>query len=385
MPTPDTPPHDVTRAAVALLHALSGPTGIHASASPTANYRAVFTRDAVMAGTAGLLLDDAVIVASLVRTLDALRMLQGAEGQIASNYEIVGDAPAKVSFGTLAPRIDSTTWYLVGVALAGRAGAIDPAEFRESVGAVVRLLDALEYNGRHLVYVPTGGNWADEYVYEGYVLYDQVLRAWALRLLGAFYRQDAWTEKSSAISRTIATQFRGAGDGPRHPIAAFTPAVTRDVFDLAAVALLALSDTAPALATPALDWLSGRFLDRGDLPPAFDPVIDESHPDWPALSRYHLHGFRNRPHEYHNGGVWPIWIGWLALALGRAGRPHDLATLRAITAPRLGPDFAFEEYWHGLTHAPLGTAQMAYSATGVLFLHAAGGAADARLFDAPRA
>src|SRR6476659_5135339 len=44
--------------AVALLRTLSGPNGIHASLSEGTNYRAVFARDGVMAGVAGLLVGD---------------------------------------------------------------------------------------------------------------------------------------------------------------------------------------------------------------------------------------------------------------------------------------------------------------------------------------
>jgi hypothetical protein len=192
--------------ATALLRTLSGPHGIHASAAATANYRAIFCRDAVMAGVAGLLLGDARVTAGLVRTLEGLRDLQGPEGQIASNFEPRADARPHVSFGTLAPRLDSATWYLVGVALAARRGAVDPADYRASATRVVRLLDAIEYNGRHLVYVPAGGNWADEYVTEGYTLYDQALRAWALALLAATYDEPAWQEKAAAIDRTIASR-----------------------------------------------------------------------------------------------------------------------------------------------------------------------------------
>src|SRR5688500_6236039 len=135
-------------AAVHLLGDLAGPHGIHASLADTANYRAVFARDAVMAGVAGLLLRDERVTAGLVRTLRHLRDLQGREGQVASNYEL-GDGAPRVSFGTLAPRLDAATWYLVGIALGARAGVLDAAEFEESARAVVRLLDALEYNGRH--------------------------------------------------------------------------------------------------------------------------------------------------------------------------------------------------------------------------------------------
>jgi GH15 family glucan-1,4-alpha-glucosidase len=365
--------------AVRLLGALSGPAGIHASAVDTANYRAVFTRDAVMAGLAGLLVGDGAVVRSLVRTLESLRDLQGPEGQIASNYELRDDGP-RVSFGTLAPRLDGATWYLVGLALAARAGAIDLAAFRDSAAGVVSVLNALEYNGRDLVYVPTGGNWADEYVYEGYVLYDQVLRAWALRLLGPALGEPGWSEKAARIGRTIDARYWPTDDGAREfanarfPIAAFTPTRTFDVFDLAACALLGVADLLPRRAETVLAWIDDRFLSRGALPPAFHPVIEEDDPDWPALARYHLHGFRNRPHEYHNGGVWPIWLGWLALALARHGRADALDRLRALVRGALdaAPDFAFEEYLHGVTGDPGGTRHMAYTATGLVFLHHAG-------------
>ena len=55
--------------AVALLAELSGPHGIHASLASTANYRAVFARDAVMAGIAGLVSGSDAAAAGLVRTL----------------------------------------------------------------------------------------------------------------------------------------------------------------------------------------------------------------------------------------------------------------------------------------------------------------------------
>lgn len=368
--------------AVSLLRELAGPHGIHASASPQANYRAVFTRDAVMAGVAGLIIRDDTISSGLVRTLVRLRDLQGPQGQIASNYETRPDGSTHVSFGTMAPRIDATTWYLIGIALAARGGALDADAFRHSARAVVSLLNALEYNGRHLIYIPAGGNWADEYIYDGYILYDQVLRAWALRLLSAIYDEPAWLEKAGQIERTIDDRYWPPDDaGRRHPIAAFSPTTTRDVFDLAACSLLAASGITPRIGAASLDGIVAGFLDRSVLPPAFDPVIDETSADWPALSRYHLHDFRNHPHEYHNGGVWPIWLGWLALGLARAERAADLQTLRRLTESRLAalPAYAFEEYLHGVTSMPGGIARMAYSATGLTFLRTAGSNAHLQL------
>lgn len=358
--------HDDARA---LLRALSGPHGIRASSSSSANYGAVFARDAVMAGIAGLLADDSTVSEGLARTLTELRDLQGKQGQIPSNYQMDGAGAPRVSFGSLVPRFDAPLWYLIGVAAAARAGAIDPAPFRRSIEAVVGLLDALEYNGRHLLYVPVGGDWADEYVYEGYVLHDQVLRAWALLLVADVFHEPSWREKAAGIEQAIEDCYwthEAIDQG--YPIAAFTPTRTFDMFDLATCSLLAISGVAPAVGAAALHWIVERYVNRGMLPPAFAPVIAEGHPDWPALTRYHLHGFRNRPHEYHNGGIWPIWLGWLALALARHRRIADATQLGAALARRLGAGYGFEEYLHGVTGVPLGVPGMAYSATGVVFM-----------------
>ena len=369
--------------AVALLGRLRGPYGIHASLVETANYRAIFARDSIMAGIAGLLLGDQHLVEGLDWTLEHLADLQGPEGQVASNFEFRGDGPAKVSFGTLAPRLDAACWFLVGVGLGARVGAVDPAPRRDAVARVVRLLDGIEYNGRHLLYVPTGGDWADEWIYEGYVLHDQLLRAWGLRLVGETYGQRAWREKSARIAETIDAAFWPPDAAERdRPIAAFTPARRFDMFDLAACSLLGVSGLLPARADATLGFIAREYLDRGALPPAFAPAIDESHPDWPALARYHLHGFRNRPHEYHNGGIWPIWVGWLALALGRHRRHAELARLREIASAALGSGegYRFSEYLHGATGEPGGTERMAYSATGVVFLAVADGRRASTLF-----
>ena len=361
--------HDAARA---LLRSLSGPHGIRASSSSSANYGAVFARDAVMAGIAGLLADDSTISDGLTRTLEHLRDLQGQQGQIPSNYQMRGADAPRISFGSLVPRLDAPLWYLIGIAAAARAGALDPAPFRRSVEAVISLLDALEYNGRHLLYVPVGGDWADEYVYEGYVLHDQVLRAWAQLLVADVFQEQSWREKAACIGQAIDDSYWTHEAIDRgYPLAAFTPTRTFDMFDLPTCSLLALSGVAPAVGATALHWIVERFVGRSELPPAFAPVIDERHPDWPALSRYHLHGFRNRPHEYHNGGIWPIWLGWLALALARHGRTADVERLDDALAARLDASYGFEEFLHGVTGTPGGVAGMAYSATGLLFVREA--------------
>jgi hypothetical protein len=120
--------------------------------------------------------------------------------------------------------------------------------------------------------------------------------------------------------------------------------------------VLAVSGIARS-AQQALAWIDQAFLQQGALPPVFHPVIEEGDAEWPALRRYHLHAFRNLPYEYHNGGIWPIWLGWLALGQVQAGHHEQLPRLRREVLRALGaaPGFEFEEYLHGRTGAAGGT------------------------------
>jgi hypothetical protein len=363
---------------IALLRTLSTPNGIRASRSTVANYEAIFARDAVMAGLAGLAAGDAVVTTAFVRTVERLRDLQGAQGQIASNFKVGSDGTVQVSFGTLAPRFDSATWFLYGVGVLCRTGHIDYADFAVAVDRTVNLLDGIEYNGRHLLYVPAGGNWADEYPFDGYILYDQVLRAMALRELATVARRPEWSAKAQHIAAAIDARFWPESDwkygGPRRfPVAATSPVRVDEHIDLAACALLAVSDMLPSRSTSILDAMRDVFLAQQKLPPAFTPVITEQDADWPALAAYHLHGFRNRPHEYHNGGIWPVWLGFLGAALARHGRTTDLQHLHQHTASHVASlsHFDFEEYFHGERGEALGTAGMAYTATGFVLLDVA--------------
>jgi hypothetical protein len=77
------------------------------------------------------------------------------------------------------------------------------------------VLDAWEFNGKHLVYVPQSGDWADEYVQHGYVLYDQLLRLWALELAAQRYGRADWADKAAAIRAVLRRNYwnEPAADG----------------------------------------------------------------------------------------------------------------------------------------------------------------------------
>ena len=353
-----------------LLREACTPWGIKASQTTKENYGGIFTRDAMMSGIAGLVLKDDVIIKGFENTLNHLKKLQGPQGQITSNFRVENGQITKISFGTLSPKIDSCTWYLVGVGLMLKEEHVKKEDFRESVEKTINLLEGIEYNGKNLMYIPKGGNWADEYVFEGYILYDQVLRAWALGLLGNIYGNTEWYEKSKAIINTIKEAYKN--EQSKHYHASFFPGGVFSRFDLAAhtIAAIVLNQDDDFF-NKTLDWISDTFLNKEKLPPAFHPVIDEGDPEWDALSKYFLYRFKNMPHHFHNGGIWWIWLGWLAMSLSLWGKKEALEKLTNAAFKYLNNNkeqFDFDEYIAADNLQLNGTKRLVYTASGIAFL-----------------
>ncbi len=352
-----------------LLQMVCTPEGIKASLTNKDNYGAIFTRDAVMAGIAGTLLEDEIIIEGFRNTLFYLKKLQGNYGQIASNYIIDGGVVDKVSFGILSPKIDACTWYLVGVGLLLKEGRLNKDEFRDSIKKTIGLLNAWEYNGKHLIYTPNGGNWADEYVYSGYTLYDQILRIWGLSLLATVYDVKEWAEKSRAIEECLENYYQD--DKRNFYYSSISPGGMFKKFDLAAHALTGIVvQKENVFVDKALDWIFHQFIEKNNLPPAFYPVIDVTDPEWEALRGYHVFDFKNKPHHYHNGGIWWIWLGWLsvALSLRKKDTVMDKLTKSAFSYLNSTENFNFDEYISGDKLALGGTKKLSYTATGIVFL-----------------
>lgn len=360
---------DWLQRSIQLLRNACTPWGIKASLTDLDNYNAIFTRDAVMAGIGGILLNDEVIKEGLKNTLLNLKKIQGDQGQIASNFTIKNGEVAKVSFGSLSPKIDSCTWYLVGVGLLIKDGVIKKEDFKISVEKTIDLLDAIEYNGKHLIYVPKGGNWADEYTFEGYILYDQVLRIWGLKLLASIFDNKEWADKATAILKTVEANYKD--EKGEHFYASLYPGGVFEKFDLAGHSLIGLIlEKEHSFFTQTLEWIEREFLAKQKFPPAFYPVIKEGEKDWETLKKFHLFGFKNKPYHYHNGGIWWIWIGWLAIVLKTWKKEEALNQLIHMSFTYLNQleEFQFEEYISSDDLIPNGTKKLCYSATGVIFL-----------------
>ncbi|MGD8262119.1 MAG: amylo-alpha-1,6-glucosidase, partial [Desulfobacterales bacterium] len=159
------------RRACRLLSACSRPEGFIASPIDTDNYRRIWARDGVIIGLAALLTDEDELIETFRQTIETLAQHQGPHGEIPSN---VDTRSKRISYGGMTGRVDADLWFMIGCGEYWQATGDD--DFLEAIIPAIEkvhfLLGTWEFNNRGLLYVPATGDWADEYIHNGYVLYD---------------------------------------------------------------------------------------------------------------------------------------------------------------------------------------------------------------------
>ncbi len=382
-----------------LLHHCLSPSGFVASPVDIDNYARVWARDGVISGLAALASGDTTLIAGMQRTLTILAQHQGPHGEIPSNVTVDG---SQLSYGRLAGRVDALLWYIIGVCAYVRyAGDTSYKEYtQESVERALFLAGCWEYNNRGLIYTPISGNWADEYIQQGYVLSDQLLYELALYSAGLVFNKPEWQTKANLLHRMLAVNYWPRAslyddtlvyhphayryqaleqEEITHWLPAFSPGGYVTYFDGLAHALalvIGLGDdeqrNRAEIFVQALEQQIGSAL-----LPAFWPVIEPGDPGWATLQSNHLYGqMKNQPYTYHNGGLWPVLTGLYAIGLMRYGK-HDRAKhlLTAINSAnaqgRNSGQWEFSEYLHGQTYTAEGTKYLAWSAAAGVLAHQA--------------
>jgi len=368
--------------ALDLLRNLATESGFIAALSERANYRRIFSRDGVVTGLAALISNDDFLIGTFRNTLFTLQEAQDQTGRIPSNVAV---DKKSISYGATVGRIDATLWYVVGVCqyYLKTKDKEFLKDFSDSLEKAVYYLSCLELNGRGLIYIPPGGDWADEYISNGYVLYDQLLYYLALssyqkvtkrngditkavtrlkKLINVNYFPQAKDIKSKYVYhkesfRLLATQRR-----PILPIASFyqsTP--VEGHLDNFANALILHTDILKKGEADSLQQeINSRFLSDDDsILPANYPVIYEDSPHWSFLKQNFRFDFRNRPNEYHNGGLWPLVHGFYLAAI-EGGYGEEL--LERFSDKLRSDDYCFPEFYHGLNGQPGGVPLLGFSA-----------------------
>jgi hypothetical protein len=374
--------------ALQLLRKATVSEGFLASSKPKDNYGRVWTRDGVVCGLAALASGEPDLIFVFKNTLETIFKYQHNAGYFPSNCIPINRT---ISYGGAVGRVDNPSWAIIG--LCSYLLKEKDEEMKERLKANVQkgfqVLDAWEFNGKHLVYVPMSGDWADEYLQHGYILFDQLLRLWALELAYKVYGEPDWLEKSLLIRSVIEANFHKQllvqnaylpllnREKENYPnefwLMGFNPGEIYTQFDLQANALalylgLGTKKTNLALLNFIQQWQSSN----SRIIPSIYPSIDLHDIRMQVLSNNFAYGFRNKPNQFHNGGLWPVWNGFfLACIRGKMEPLEMLLKSKLETACSLGSNqkekWEFNECLDGITNEPNGLPKCSWSAAGLIF------------------
>jgi len=397
---------DGYRQALGLLRDCATEAGFLATPTERSNYRRVWARDGAILSLAALCARDDELIAAARSTLETLARHQGPHGEIPSNVDPV---TGRVSYGGTTGRVDADLWFVIACAEywhATRDGTFLDAML-DALEKVRFLLGAWEFNNRGLLYVPATGDWADEYLQNGYVLYDQLLYLQAQRSMAALHAEvhgstdHALDERISRLYHLIRANYWFDGDtdqagdayhevlyrkgqeaaphcANRYWMPSFSPSGYSYRFDAFANVLASMLDVADDDQRSRVERYIDEELVHEELPllPAFHPVIEPVDEDWEDLQVMFSYTFKNKPYEFHNGGLWPMLTGFHAADLARRGCTD--AARRFLRAVHAGNQmemedepWAFPEFVHGRDRTAGGTRRQGWSAAAAVIAHEA--------------
>ena len=383
-----------------LLHQCRSRVGFLASPSDNDNYRRIWSRDGVILSLAALLTDEPELIESARETLETLARNQGPHGEIPSN---VDPASRRISYGGTTGRVDASLWFVIGCGEYWKATG--DRQFIEKMVPILEkvrfLLGAWEFNNRGLLYVPQAGDWADEYLHSGYVLYDQLLYLQALRTLRAVHQDlqatvdhmlqerlahlkhliqaNYWLHDGDSIPDDVYHEIlyqkgREAAPGCAglYWMPFFSPTGYGYRFDAFANILASLLDVSDTTQSEAVDYFIKEITPQQlSLVPAFHPVIHPPDKDWRELQMTFSYTFKNKPYEYHNGGLWPMLTGFYVADLARRGKQtlaekylHGIHQANALACDK--QEWCFPEFVHGKKLIPGGTHLQGWSAAAAI-------------------
>jgi len=383
---------------IQILEKNCSPNGIIASNQRNyANYNRLWARDSIVCGLAGLLAQNKIIIKSLKNSLLNLTKCQGDHGQIPSNISFEKNKIKEISYGGNVGRIDPTMWFIIGVMnytkFTNDYNLLD--NLTPHLKKALSLLEQIEFNNKGLLYIPQSGDWMDEQIFHGYILYDQILRIWALRCYNEYFKdsfyknkierltailqKNYWPDKaqkndSQIIQKKAFINYLSEYDNPQHACNTIFPGGYKNRFDTIANALAILMDvTKPKYIESTYIFTKDLiFSNKLKLLPNIWPPIFESDLEYEQLKNNFTYEFRNTPHNYQNGGLWPIVNAWWGLALIHMNKQEDaeflLRNICLLNKKNKKGEWGFFEYANAISGEVRGAGNFAWSAAAVVLL-----------------
>lgn len=396
--------HKAHAQALAVLHRCITPGGFRASAL-AAGYPQIWARDngVILLGAAAS--GDADLIAAGRAALALFGAHQSKRGLIPLNINPDTGYVSTENAGA----VDSNLWFILGHYLHMQATG-DMAFLNQHWPAIDRALRWLEYQDMNecgLLEIPEAGNWMDLIAVRYNTLYDNVLYyAAALahqelaRLIGPeaqahtlsvdatgiherlnllLWIDRCWVAEHFASHLERLKAFRLEWFLLYHNIGT----ISSRPFYLPWVAFREYGDWCDSLGNllAILTGVADRhraehilryMLQVGIAEPyptrAIHPPIYPGESSW---REYYRSRNLNVPHQYHNGGIWPMIGGFHVAALVRHGwidlAERQLYALAQANAQGLQDPWEFNEWLHGESGRPMGYEQQAWSAAMYLY------------------
>ena len=381
---------------IELLKELSTEKGFIASKKSNQNYRRFWARDGVIAGLASLISDDKELISTFRKHLYTLKKHQDKIGRIPSN---VSFDEKRISYGTLVGKIDATLWFIIGACRYYLKTKDESflADFKLPLEKSFFYLEAIELNGKGLLYMPTGGDWADEYVTHGYVLFDQILYFQAIKDYEKFLIENKERKKSflfkikknklkkiilvnyfpkktkiknkyvyhKGLYRKILEEFK-----EEYALSYFSSdGCSKHMDGFANSLILNMGDDFKKEKIKISKYLNKKISSQKiKIIPAFwPPITPKEKYLWKILETNSLFHFKNKPHYYHNGGLWPVIHGFFISGL-KNEKQKDYY-LREFSKILEETNYEFHEYFESLNYTPQGIKKMAYTASGYMIAY----------------
>jgi hypothetical protein len=216
------------------------------------------------------------------------------------------------------------------------------------------------------------------------------LRLWGLELYAKVFADKKRSEQAKHIRECIAINFwphknlsdhtavyhrrsfkEAVGNQPRYFACSIGPKGYNYRFDAAGHALALLLELADEQQKSMIEKYIGSVFEAigAELLPAFWPVIEKDDPEWLALKQNYSFDFKNKPHNFHNGGIWPVWMGLFALGMSQTGSTAITEKMLEAWMEIEDPEsITFAEYIASDSLKMGGKLRLSYSASGLLFL-----------------
>ena len=396
---------DARQRALHILHHCATPHGFRASAL-AAGYPQIWARDSMVVFLGAAATGQAELLAAGRASLEIMSRHQSLRGMIQLN---VNPDTGYVSTEN-AGAVDGNLWYLLGHYLHLQlTGDVDfMARHWRTIDRAMTWLEYQDMNECGLLEVPEAGDWMDLLAVRYNVLYDNVLYYAAalayqemcrclpdgalchqlpVNPLGIHERLNllmwidrCWVaehfaehlEKLKAIRLEWFMLYHNMGTISSRPY--YLPWVAfreyGDWCDSLGNLLAILTGVADRhRAEHILRYMHQVGMAEPFPTKAIHPPIYPNEANW---REYYRSRNLNLPHQYHNGGIWPMIGGFHVAALVRHGWTSEARRLlhALADANRQGmyQDWEFTEWMHGESGHPMGYGQQAWSAA--MFLYA---------------